>query len=88
MGSDSAQKSNQTQTENRGLGCELYSKISLVLLTYTRKDKLGNNTKIGALDHLRGCERKYEHLEYVTFELCEKFNDAYNVFLILDDRRL
>ena len=57
-----------------------------MLLTYTRKDKLGNNTKIGALDHLRGCERKYEHLEYVTFELGEKFEDAYNVFLILDDR--
>ena len=40
----------------------------------------------GALDHLRGCERKYEHLEYATFELGEKFEDAYNVFLILEDR--
>ena len=50
-------------------------------------DLLDNNTNIGALDHLKGCERKYEHLEYVTFELGEKFEDAYNVFLILDDRR-
>ena len=47
---------------------------------------MDNDTKIGALDHLRGCEGKYEHLEYVTLELGEKFEDAYNVFLILDDR--
>ena len=30
--------------------------------------------------------RKYEHLEYATFKLSEKFEDAYNV--LLDDRRL
>ena len=48
--------------------------------------KLDNNIKIGALDHLRGCEIKYEHLEYATFELGKKFEDVYNVFLILDDR--